>query len=183
MKARAKAAADRPPDIRRARLRFALIFAAVSGVLLAFYSFPYAAHGVREDLFNAYLSGYAWIAGGVLRLTDPSVHVAGTELVGRTSLVVAKNCDAMDVNILFLAAIVAFPAPWSRRAIGAAAGLGLLVVANVIRIVSLYHVAAASPRAFEFVHGEAWPLAMVALAVTAFLVWARWSARSPDAAG
>ena len=183
MKSRRRATGDRPADIRRARLRFAAIFAAVSGVLLTIYSFPYAAHGLREDVFTAYLSVYARIAGGVLRLTDPSVRVAGTELIGRTSLVVAKNCDAMDVNILFVAAIVAFPARRSRRAIVEGAGIALLIVANVVRIVTLYHVAAAAPRAFELLHAEAWPLVMVALAVTSFLVWARWSERRPDAAG
>jgi len=30
------------PDVRRARLRFALVFAATGGALLTLYSFPYA---------------------------------------------------------------------------------------------------------------------------------------------
>jgi exosortase/archaeosortase family protein len=162
-------------DIRRARLRFAAIFVVVGGALLAAYSFPYAEHGVREDGFAAFLAFYARLAGGVLRLFDPTVRVVGAEIAGRASLIVAKNCDAMDVNILFAAAVVAYPAPWKRRAVGLAAGVALLVAVNVLRIVSLYFVQVHAPASFELVHAEVWPLALVGLAVGAFLAWSRWA--------
>jgi exosortase/archaeosortase family protein len=162
-------------DIRRARLRFAAIFVVVGGALLAAYSFPYAEHGVREDGFAAFLAFYARLAGGVLRLFDPTVRVVGAEIAGRASLIVAKNCDAMDVNILFAAAVVAYPARWSRRALGLAVGVGLLVAVNVLRIASLYFVQVHAPASFELVHAEVWPLALVALAVGAFLAWSRWA--------
>ena len=175
-------------DLRRARIRFAVIFALVGGALLTLYSFPYAEHGVREVWFARYLACYARLAGLVLRIFDPGVHVVGNDIVGRTSLTVAKNCDAMDVSLLFSAAIVAFPAPWSRRLMGIAVGVGALTVVNVLRIASLYFVDLRWPAAFETVHAEVWPLVIVALAATAFLAWSRWaqppsgpSARPPDA--
>jgi exosortase/archaeosortase family protein len=164
-------------DIRRARFRFIAVFSVVALVLLAAYSFPYAAYGIRETWFARYLSAYARIAGAVLRLGDPTVRVMNDELVGRISLTVAKNCDAMDVNILFGAAILAFPARWRRRAVGLGVGILLLVVANVIRIVSLYSVGVHWPRAFDVVHAEVWPLMMVALAVGTFIAWTRWVGR------
>lgn len=169
-------------DIRRARLRFAAIFVVVGGALLAAYSFPYAEHGVREDGFAAFLAFYARLAGGVLRFFDPSVRVVGAEIAGRASLIVAKNCDAMDVNILFAAAVVAYPARWSRRALGLAVGVGLLVAVNVLRIASLYFVQVHAPASFELIHAEVWPLALVALAVGAFLAWSRWAAPQPEGA-
>jgi exosortase/archaeosortase family protein len=167
---------EKVTDIRRARLRFAAIFVAVGGALLAAYSFPYAEHGVREDAFATFLGFYARVVGAVLGLFDPTVHVDGVEIAGRASLIVAKNCDAMDVNILFVAAVVAYPARWSRRAVGLAAGVALLVAVNVMRIASLYFVQVHAPRSFELVHAEVWPLALVALAVGAFLAWSRWAA-------
>jgi len=170
-------------DARRLRLRFAAIFVAVAGVALAIYSFPYAEHGVRETWFHSYLAAYARLAGWVLRLTNAQVQVAGTEVVGTISLTVAKNCDAMDVNILFVAAIVAFPAAWKRRAIGIALGVAALAVVNIVRIVSLYYVGIRFPDRFELVHAEIWPFAMVAVAVAGFLVWSRWAAASPEARG
>jgi len=90
-------------------------------------------------------------------------------------LTVAKNCDAMDVNLLLAAAMIAFPAPWKRRLVGIVAGVGLLSVVNLLRIVALYQINVHAPRAFEFIHAEVFPLVMVALAVGAFGVWSRWS--------
>jgi exosortase/archaeosortase family protein len=142
---------------------------------MTLYSFPYAAHGIREGWFVGFLSFYARMAGGLLHLFDAGVHVVGVEIVGRTTLTVAKNCDAMDINILFAAAVVAFPARWSRRAVGLALGLPALALVNIIRIATLYFVELRAPAAFEVVHAEVWPLALVALAVAAFLVWSRWA--------
>jgi exosortase/archaeosortase family protein len=166
---------DQASDVKSTRLRFAIVFVAVAGSLLTLYSFPYAEHGVREDWFVSYLAVYARLAGSVLRLIDHTVHVVGADIVGRVSFTVAKNCDAMDVNILFVSAIVAFPAPWSRRAVGIGAGLVLLVVINILRIVSLYFVDVHWPGAFEYLHAEIWPFAIVALAVAGFLFWSRWA--------
>jgi exosortase/archaeosortase family protein len=163
------------PDIRRARIRFAVIFAVTGGALLTLYSFPYAEHGVREDWFKLYLAVYARLAGLVLRVFDSGVRVVGNDIVGRTSLTVAKNCDAMDVTLLFSAAVVAFPAPWRRRLVGIAAGVAALTIVNVLRIASLYFVDLRWPSAFETIHAEVWPLAIVALAAGAFLGWSRWA--------
>jgi exosortase/archaeosortase family protein len=175
----ARAVPLRWSQVNRARARFALIFASVAGVLLAIYSFPYAEHGFHEDLFAWYLAAYARAAGAVIHLTDPTVQISGARIIGRTSLVIAKNCDAMDVNLLLVAAIVAFPATWSRRLVGIGAGVAVLSLVNVMRIVSLYHLNARSPATFELMHGEVWPFVMVALAVAAFAAWSRWS-RTPD---
>jgi len=169
------------PDVRRARLRFALVFAATGGALLTLYSFPYAQHGVREDWFARYLALYARLAGLVLRIFDSGVRVVGNDIVGRTSLTVAKNCDAMDVTLLFAAAVVAFPAPWRRRLAGIAAGVAALTVVNVLRIASLYFVDLRWHSAFETIHAEVWPLAIVVLAASAFLAWSRWAQRAPGA--
>ncbi len=172
-------------ELRRARLRFAAGFVVIGGAFLALYSFPYAAHGMEEIGFTWYLGAYARAAGSLIHLVDPTVRVSGADLVGRTSLTVAKNCDAMDVNLLLIAAMIAFPARWKRRLVGVVAGVGLLSVANLLRIVALYQINVHAPRAFELIHAELFPLVMVALAVAAFGTWARWSRRaelaSPEA--
>jgi exosortase family protein XrtM len=166
---------DRWRDVRGARLRFAVVFALSAGVLLTVYSFPYAEHGMREDLFTWYLGAYARLSGWVIRLFDPSAHVAGTDVIGRTSLTIAKYCDAMDVNLLLIAAMLACPSSWKRRLVGIVAGVLLLSVVNIGRIVALYQIGVHAPGAFEFVHAELFPLLMVVLAVGVFVVWARWS--------
>ena len=136
---------------------------------------PTPSNGIREVGFAWYLGAYARAAGSLIHLADPTVRVLGADLVGRTSLTVAKNCDAMDVNLLLVAAMVAFPAPWKRRLVGIVAGVGVLSVVNLLRIVALYRINIHAPRVFEFIHAEVFPLVMVVLAVGAFGIWSRWS--------
>jgi exosortase/archaeosortase family protein len=169
-------------ELRRRRVRFVATFVVCAGISLALYSFPYAEDGLKERWFIGYLAAYARLTGAVLRLFDSGIHVVGREIVGKVSLTIAKNCDAMDINIVFAAAVVAFPARWRARLIGIGIGSGVLAVVNVLRIASLYGVDAHWPRLFEIVHAEIWPLLLVAIAVVMFLRWSRW-AEASDAPG
>jgi exosortase H (IPTLxxWG-CTERM-specific) len=161
------------------QLRFALVFAAVAAVLLSIYAFPYSERGAVTRAFDAYLSGYAHMAGALLSLFDRHVSVTGTMINGRYALRIVKTCDAMEVNLLFVAAIVAFPAPWKRKLIALASGIGILAAVNLTRICSLYFVGLYAPSAFEAIHLEVWPLILVAVAVTMFVGWARWTSTPP----
>ena len=167
----------RGPSIAHLRLRFALGFVAIAALLFGIYTFPYQESGISERWFTRYLAAYASVAGSALSLFEPGVQVHGQDIIGRTSLRIVKNCDAMEAEILFLAAVLAFPSPWPKRLIGA--GLGALAIAavNVLRIACLYQVGVHFPKAFEFVHLELWPLLLIASAVLVFLVWATWALR------
>jgi exosortase/archaeosortase family protein len=165
----------RAPPAKRLALRYVARFVGIAGVLLATYYFPYDPRGLASALLRAYLASYAHLAGAVLALLDPSVHVHGADIVGRYSLTFAMNCDAMDVYILFASALLAFPAGARARALGLAAGLAALVALNVVRIVSLYFVGVYFPRAFEFCHMDAWPMVIVLATCAGFLLWTRWN--------
>jgi exosortase H (IPTLxxWG-CTERM-specific) len=163
----------------RLRIRFALGFVVIAGVLFGIYTFPYQESGISERWFTTYLSAYASVAGSALSLVEPGLQVHGQDIIGRTSLRIVKNCDAMEAEILFLAAVLAFPSAWRKRLIGAALGALTIAVVNVIRIACLYQIGVHFPTAFEFVHLELWPLLLVVSAVAVFLVWATWARRGP----
>jgi exosortase H (IPTLxxWG-CTERM-specific) len=163
-------------SINAQRLRFAIWFAVTAGVLFTVYTFPYRESGMSESGFTAYLSWYARLTGHVLVLFDPSATVHGQDIVGRYNLRIVKSCDAMEANILFVAAVLAFPEPWKKRIIGVALGVPLLVAINVLRICSLYYVGIHLPKAFEFFHLELWPLVLIGSGAGAFLFWATWAA-------
>lgn len=156
------------------RLRFAIGFIVVAGALFSVYTFPYEESGISERWFAAYLSLYARLAGGILSQFDPTLTVSGQDILGRFNLRIVKNCDAMEANILFAAAVLAFPGAWGKRLVGVFFGVPVLVAINVLRICSLYYVGIHLPGAFEFFHLELWPLVMTASAVIVFLVWATW---------
>jgi exosortase/archaeosortase family protein len=100
--------------------------------------------------------------------------VTGDRIDGRFSLQIVRNCDAIEVNILFASAVLAVPAPWLRRLYALAAGLALLVLANVTRICLLYFVGVYRPSWFATAHEEILPLLLVALTALSFLGWVRY---------
>ena len=166
----------------RASLRFGIVFASLASVLFVAYCFPYEKNGPSETFFQWYLRGYARLAGGLLSILEPSIKVAGNQINGRFSIAIVKNCDAMEVNILFVSAMLAFPAPWSRRLSATLFGLVILIAANLIRICSLYYIGIYAQGAFELAHIELFPLLLVVTAVLEFMLWTNWMAKRPTRA-
>ena len=158
-------------------LRFALTFGAIAGALFVVYTFPYAQVGVSERWFESYLGLYAQLAGKTLSLFDPQVTVHQQDILGRYNLRIVKNCDAMEANILYASAVLAFPVAVRARLIGLAGGVALLVLLNVIRICTLYYVGILAPQAFSFFHLELWPLLLIASGAALFLCWATLASR------
>lgn len=158
--------------------RFALTYIALAAVFFSIYGFPFELFGAHTDWLAPYLAAYARLAGSCLRLVDPSVVVSGTRIDGRFSLQIVRNCDAIEINILFACAVLAFPAPLVRKLIVLSLGLAALVCANVLRICVLYFIGASAPSWFRVAHEELLPLVLVAAATCFFLAGARYLARA-----
>lgn len=158
-------------------LRFALLYLAIAATSFAIYGFPFELFGARSDWLVGYLRLYAKLAGSVLHLFESGVIVSGDRIDGRFSLRIVRNCDASELNILFASAILAFPAPWRRRAVALVAGSAALMLANVVRICVLYWVGACRPICFAAVHEEVLPLVLVAITALSFMAWARYMSR------
>lgn len=163
--------------------RFALRYALIAGAAFVLYGFPYAENGIVERAFEVYLGAYARVAGAVLGCFEPDLTVAGTQLIGRFPLQIAKNCDAIEANILLVAALLALPAPLTRRILALSIGVVLLAVVNVARISCLYFIGVHARSWFDFAHLELWPLIVVAFAGVEFLVLAHWLQRAPAPSG
>lgn len=166
------------------RRRFAISFALFAGALLAFYYYPRGSDSVVERLTAEYLRAYTRVVSLVLAPFDPGVRAHGNLLTGRFSMQIVKSCDAMEANILFAAAILAFAAPWPRKAAALVVGLAALVVMNLVRLVFLYWAGVYAASAFDFLHYDLWPLLMVAFATLDFIAcasWARQGAAAPPA--
>src|SRR5262252_4261153 len=158
----------------RPEVRFAIFFLLTAGVLFSVYSFPYAQNSWPQRWSDLYLRAYARMAGGVLSLFEPHITVTGQNILGRYPLRIIRGCDAVDAQILLVAAILATHAcSWRRRVGGAVAGVALVTVANVVRICSLYYVGYFLPGSFEFFHHELWPLVLIVIAAGTFVLWFR----------
>ena len=157
--------------------RTLLISAALMAAAYAAIYFPYPADSLPGRLLSRYVELQAALAGALIRLFDDTARVQGHNITGRFPLVIVMDCAALDAKALFLAAVLAFPAPWRRKLLSAAAGLAAIAAVNALRIVTLHLVGRYRPQAFELMHEEVLQLAIVASAVAAFALWVRWTQR------
>ena len=165
--------------VPRLGLRFAVTYVLIAGVLFSIYGFPFELFGARSDWLTPYLEAYARLAGGALQLFDPRVSVSGSRIDGRFALQIVRNCDAIEIKILFASAVLAFPAPLLRRGIVLLRGLAILVAANVLRIMCLYYIGVYSAGSFAVAHEEILPLLLVAITALLFLVSIRQLTAKP----
>jgi exosortase family protein XrtM len=109
------------------------------------------------------------------------------ELRGRTlvspygsKLHVTRGCEGIEMFLLLIAAILAFPASLERRAQGLLFGFMLAYVLSVARLMALHYTLRYSPGAWETLHGLILPLAPV---IGTALYFLRWSSTVPTRAG
>jgi exosortase/archaeosortase family protein len=154
--------------------RFALTFAAIATGLFALYYFPYQENGLSERWASAHLEQYARMTGSVLSLIEPEVVVSHNEIVGRFRMSIVKSCDAMEANMLFVAAVLALPFGAWRKLAALLAGLAALVALNIARLCSLYYVGVYLPAQFEWMHIDVWPLLIIGFTALDFYLCMRW---------
>ena len=86
---------------------------------------------------------------------------------------VVPACGAIEVMAIFLAAVIAFPAPWRSRAWGLLLGLAILYGVNLLRLCCLALIGAFDTGGpwFTFVHEYVWQAIYVIFVVVVWLVW------------
>ncbi len=156
-------------DARRRSIGFLARFA---GLLVAFY-FVVASHPVNDAVVVPFTAGIARTAGAVLNLLGEPVTVAGTEIRSpRFAVNIENGCNGVETALLFVSAVLAFPAPWKRRLAGLGLGFLAIQAVNLVRVVSLFWIGAHRPAFFSASHTVLWQSAVVLCGVLLFLFWA-----------
>lgn len=101
--------------------------------------------------------------------------MGGTISSARFSIGINYGCDASEPLALFVAAVLAFPAPFRRKIPGILLGAVILAALNLARIVSLFLAGVYFPNAFEWLHVEAWPAIFIMLAIVLWAIWIQWA--------
>ena len=141
---------------------------ALYGLALAFYN---ALPHFREAMIHRFqVVPSVWLLGR----TMPGVpfQAAGIS-IGTSGLEVKimSGCDGVEGWLLLVSAMLVFPMSWRRRWLGVVCGTGLVYGLNLVRIVSLVHIAVQKPEWMEAAHLVVWQ-SLVVLVVGAFvLVW------------
>jgi exosortase family protein XrtM len=156
-------------------LRFAIKFVAFFGALLAAFELS------RGSVFERFVVEDLILRPTTL-LIDTVTPKDNVTLIGRTlsspkaNLHVTRGCEGIEMFLLLIAAILAFPASFKRRLQGLFFGAMLAYALSVARLMALHYTLRYSPGAWEALHGLILPLGPIVLIAIYFL---RWSAASP----
>ena len=164
-------------------LRFVLIF----GVLIVlFYSVFYwrsSEDTLMGRVFPWYLSRYAEAGGTVLNWLGQEVRVVGQSMhTNSFSVRIVRGCDAMEATALFVAGVLAFPVSYRRKITGVVAGVLILAVVNLIRIVTLFFIGVYFRKFFHMMHIDVWQALFILMTISLWFLWAWWAtgAKRPE---
>lgn len=153
----------------KAIVRFCLIFV---GLLIALATtFPYL-----TDKFNPQVywlnAATAEVTGFFLKPFGMGTRVSGTIIsLPNFSVEVVGECTGLYEMLIFLAAMIAYPAGWKKKLMGAALGIPFLYAVNMVRMVFIMVVGNWSPKTFDFMHLYFWQVAMILIIVSAWVLW------------
>jgi exosortase H (IPTLxxWG-CTERM-specific) len=132
---------------------------------------------VNDQVIEPFTGGVARLSGAVLNLLGQHVALRGTVIQGPHFAVNIRNgCNGVEAMLIFLAAVLAFPAPWRWRVGGLVLGILAIQVVNLVRVVSLYLTGAYLPHLFDASHTVIWQSVVILFGV---LLWIFWANRLP----
>lgn len=150
-------------------IKFCLIFLGLLLVLTV--TFPFL-----SDEFNPQLTWMmvvtADVTGFFLKLLGLEVGVSGRIVsMPNFSIEVVGECTGLYEMLILLAAMIAYPANWKKKLIGAGLGIPLLYLINIVRMVFITVMGNWSPNTFEFLHLYFWQVAMILIIVSVWVLW------------
>jgi len=129
-----------------------------------------------DRLLYSYLEANAWIANFILNGLGQHSHVTEVTISSpQFNMAIRRGCDAVEPTWLFCAAVVSFPATLRHKLLGVLAGIVVLQVLNLARIVTLYWIGIHLPGLFNSAHLEIWPTLFILTAILLFIAWRGWS--------
>lgn len=154
-------------------IRFFAVFLLVVSLLFTIELLPPAQNGFVLPFTSAITRASAWL----IQLFDENVMAQGKLIWDqRTGFAVSveAGCNGIEAGIILIAAVLAFPASWSQRALGIAVGLATMQALNLIRIVSLFYIGQWNRTVFEWAHLYIWQALIMLDVLLVFLLWMRW---------
>jgi len=157
-------------------LKFLFIF----GILLAlFYVFIAFSPFYIKKIVPSHHQLIARVSGGLLDVLGQDTTVRRKSIhSSRFSVKIIRGCDAVEAIALYVCAVLAFPLPFLKRLFGIIAGILLLLILNLVRIVSLFLIGVYSPKIFAMMHIDVWQALFIFFALLFWILWLLWATRS-----
>jgi exosortase H (IPTLxxWG-CTERM-specific) len=153
----------------RRELTFLILFAVLLGGSFTLVSVNW----VNDHVIEPFTGGIARVSGATLDLLGQDVRMQGTIIRGsRFAVNIRNGCNGVEAMLIFLAAVLAFPAPWRARLLGLAIGVVAIQAVNLVRVVALYLTGAYFPSFFDASHTVVWQTIVILFSVLLWILWA-----------
>ncbi|MFY9820136.1 MAG: exosortase H [Thermoanaerobaculia bacterium] len=160
----------------RRELTFLILFVVILGGSFTLISLNW----VNDHAVEPFTSGIANLSGGVLRLLGQNVTMAGTIIRSpRFAVNIRNGCNGVEAMLIFIAAVLAFPASWASRLAGLALGMLAIQVINLVRVVALFLTGTYFPKIFDTSHTVIWQTIVILCGVLLWIFWANRFATPP----
>ena len=158
------------PDPRKRRL--VVFVATFLGVLLiGAVLYPHFSIAAAEPLRD-FMAVTAHICAGILNTVSDDVSVDGRFLSYRGfSVEIIEECTGLFEMLIFLAALLSYPASWKAKGIGLILGLPALYLFNIVRIVFLTVVGVYQRTLFDFMHLYFWQGTLILMITSVWVLW------------
>lgn len=135
-------------------------------------------HWVNDHVVVPFTAGVARASGVALDLLGQDVTRQGTVIRSpRFAVNIENGCNGVETMLIFLAAVLAFPASWRWRLVGLAVGAVAIQAVNLVRVVALFLTGAYLPDLFDASHTVIWQTVVILSGVGLWIVWASRAAR------
>jgi exosortase H (IPTLxxWG-CTERM-specific) len=162
----------------RRELTFLLVFVILLGGGFTLISINW----VNDHVIEPFTAGIARLSGGVLNVLGQNVSMNGTVIRSpRFSVNIRNGCNGVEAMLIFLAAVLAFPASWPSRLKGLGLGILAIQVINLVRVVALFLTGVYFPKIFDTSHTVIWQTIVILFGVVLWIFWANRFATPPPA--
>lgn len=135
---------------------------------------------VNDNVIEPFTGLVAKASGWTLNAIGQGIHMNGTIIRNEKFAVNIKNgCNGVETLIIFLAAVLAFPARWKARILGLVLGFAAIQGINLVRVVSLFLTGAYFPEFFDSSHTVVWQSIVILFGVLLWIFWANRFAVPP----
>lgn len=155
------------------------------GLIVVFFTaMTYTPIVDRFDVAAVLAQVSAWLSWLFLRglglIMGFPVNIDGTNLASGDFVVdVSPACSGAVPSMIYIAAVLAYPATWRSKAIGAGLGVGIIHGVNLIRVIVLFLIGLFAKQYFHDTHVYVAQALVVAIAVATWLFWAGRFADAP----
>ena len=142
-------------------------------LLLAIFSLTYS------SIVSQYDGPMAWLRTTTARIVGTAIQTLSGDVVTDENEILFKGqltkiideCTGITELLIVLAAIVSYPTTMANKLYGIGAGILLIYLMNLVRILILIWIRTVSEAMFELLHVYLWQATTVLFVIMFFILW------------